>query len=87
MGDTSAAGPSKLPQRHENNPVVVLPGRGLSKLPPVVFYHDCFNLVALAALNALNFSYIATGRNFLSFWYACMLYFIADLVWVAVVPR
>ncbi|GLC40748.1 hypothetical protein PLESTB_000026600 [Pleodorina starrii] len=57
------------------------------KLPPVVVYHDIFNLFCIAWLNAWNFYYLATGRGFQVFYLSTMLYFVADLIYVGVVPR
>lgn len=44
--------------------------------------HDVFNLVALGALNALNASFILSGRGFEHFWTACMVYFLIDTAFV-----
>ncbi|KAG2501715.1 hypothetical protein HYH03_000216 [Edaphochlamys debaryana] len=61
--------------------------KGGGRLPPVVVYHDWFNLIAIAWLNATNFYYLATGRHFMVFYVSTMLYFVADLIYVGVVPR
>ncbi|KXZ55548.1 hypothetical protein GPECTOR_2g1097 [Gonium pectorale] len=50
-------------------------------------YQDVFNLVCIAWLNATNLYYLITGRQFQVFYISCLLYFIADLVYVGVVPR
>ncbi|GIL79747.1 hypothetical protein Vretimale_12344 [Volvox reticuliferus] len=57
------------------------------KLPLVVVYHDIFNLISIAWLNASNFYYLATGQGFQIFYLSTMLYFVADLIYVGVVPR
>ncbi|GLI68083.1 hypothetical protein VaNZ11_012414 [Volvox africanus] len=75
----------------ELSEVSEVPRRGANdssgKLPPVVVYHDIFNLVSIAWLNASNFYYLATGRGFQIFYLSTMLYFVADLIYVGVVPR
>jgi hypothetical protein len=47
-----------------------------------VLAHDYFNLAVLGLLNALNLGYLATGRGFMAFWTATMVYFLLDTLFV-----
>ncbi|PNW72070.1 hypothetical protein CHLRE_16g683700v5 [Chlamydomonas reinhardtii] len=57
------------------------------RLPAVVVYHDIFNLAFIFWLNIANFLFLHTGRHFYLFFYSTMVYFVADLLYVAIVPR
>ena len=57
-----------------------------SSLPPSVRQHDLFNLISLFILNSLNLAHILHQCPFIIFWATTMAYFIADGLFVALVP-